>query len=246
MNRIKKLYYLTHIFVRRVLYGICSPFSSPGSVAWLVMRELRYGGIQQNVPRNSVSPHDPRSKNELAVGGMTGGDRMLHHSYAADYSRCLSRFVGKNIVLAEFGILRGTGLAIWCDIFADARVIGFDIDLSHFRNNLDYLKSRGAFESNSPELHEYDQFLDNREYLRGVLSKAKIDVCIDDGLHSEATIIATLDSVLPHLAEDFVYIVEDNDEIYPLLRDRYSQLKVENCGYLTVLLPGTPGGLKRD
>ena len=50
-----------------------------GSVPWLIGAEFRYGGIHRNVPRLRVSSLDPRSREELARGGMIGGDRMLHH-----------------------------------------------------------------------------------------------------------------------------------------------------------------------
>ena len=63
------------------------------------------------------------------------------------------------LIIAEFGILKGTGLAIWCDLFPDARVIGLDIDLGHFEENRSTLERRGAFKQNKPELHEYDQLV---------------------------------------------------------------------------------------
>ena len=92
--------------------------------------------------------------------GMTGGDRMLHHGYGPTYARYLRPFLGgRNLTVAEFGILKGTGLAIWCDLFTDARVIGLDIDLGHFEENRSRLARRGAFKQNRPELHEYDQLI---------------------------------------------------------------------------------------
>ena len=64
---------------------------------------------------------------------MRGGDRMLFNGYAKDYSRYLKSFdCDRRLIVAEFGILRGNGLAIWCDLFPNARVLGFDIDTSHF------------------------------------------------------------------------------------------------------------------
>ena len=76
---------------------------------------------------------------------MMGGDRMLHHGYGPTYARYLQPFVGaRNLTVAEFGILNGTGLAIWCDLFTDARVIGLDIDLSHFEGNRSALERRGG------------------------------------------------------------------------------------------------------
>lgn len=80
------------------------------------------------VSRNKVSPRDHRSHSELSRGGMIGGDRMLHHGYADDYAEFLAPFLGTDPppVVAEFGILRGTGLAIWCDLFPRSRVLGLE------------------------------------------------------------------------------------------------------------------------
>ena len=81
-----------------------------------------------NVARRRVSPRDERTAEQLAFGGMTGGDRMLHHGYGPTYARYLRPFLGGwNLTVAEFGILKGTGLAMWCDLFPDARVILRDV-----------------------------------------------------------------------------------------------------------------------
>src|SRR5690606_14469901 len=128
---------------------------------------------------------------------------------------------GAPVTLAEFGILRGTGLAIWCDLFPTSRVIGLDIDLSHARENFPHLESLGTFTHNQPELPEYDQFVDNAAYLGEILGGAKLDVVMDDGFHSTDSILTTVESVRPHLAEDFVYLIEDNPRVHRALRARY-------------------------
>ena len=45
-----------------------------------------------------------------------------------------------NITLVEIGILQGTGLAIWCDVFPKADVYGLDFKLEYFERNLQNLK----------------------------------------------------------------------------------------------------------
>ena len=189
------------------------------------------------MPRNKVSPNDPRTAEQLATGGMIGGDRMLHHGYAKHYSKGLMPFLTKDSkpVIAEFGILKGNGLAIWCELFKHSRVLGFDIDLQHISKNRAYLESRGAFESNQPELHEYDQFLDNVEYLGKVLDGDKIDICIDDGFHSNESILMTIQSVAPYLSEKFIYIVEDNADVHKEIRRIYPDYIVINDGEITLM-----------
>jgi hypothetical protein len=154
--------------------------------------------------------YDQRKPEQLSLGGMTGGDRMLHHGYAPRYAQFLAPFVGeKQLTVAEFGVLKGTGLAIWCDLFPDARVIGFDIDLTHVRENRDFLVSKGAFTKNEPELQKYDQLVDGSGRLQTVLCDSKLDVVIDDGLHFIEAIVTTWRSVQPFLAAKFVYFIED-------------------------------------
>lgn len=63
---------------------------------------------------------------------MSGGDRMLHHRYGYMFAHNLAPSISQiDLTLAEFGILKDTGLAICCDLLLAARVIGFDIDFRH-------------------------------------------------------------------------------------------------------------------
>ncbi len=209
-----------------------------GSEEWLVRAEKRFGGRVVNVPRRKVSPFDPRSEEQIKKGGMVGGDRMEWHGYATVYSRFLAKFLRSRFcsgTLVEVGILKGTGLAIWCDLLPDWRIIGLDIDLSHFNANLADLKRRGAFKRNSPECFEFDQLYHDTDKLGSILEGDHVDIVIDDGLHSNEAILTTLDSIMPHLANEFVYFVEDNPNIYETLGHLYSQFRVHPYGALTVI-----------
>ena len=135
----------------------------------------------------------------------------------------------------EVGILKGTGLAIWCDLFKDGRVLGLDIDLSHTLGNLENMKRKGAFKNNLPELHHFDQFLDNTDYLRNILHGDKINVLIDDGHHSNKAILTTLNSAFPFLAKKFVYIIEDNAFVHEEIRKIHPQLQINNYKSLTII-----------
>ena len=209
-----------------------------GSATWLIKTELAYGGLVTDVARLKVSPLDRRTAKELAAGGMTGGDRMLHHGYAQTYARFLRPFVGEDgLTVAEFGILKGTGLATWCDLFPGSRVLGFDIDLGHFRSNEGRLRRLGAFRR-LPEVHEYDQLVDGSAVLANILGGRSLDVVIDDGLHSLDSILTTWRSVRPHLSRRFVYFIED----YPGLLERCgSEFAGFDChaeGMMTVISAG--------
>jgi hypothetical protein len=136
----------------------------------------------------------------------------------------------------EIGILKGSGLAMWCDLFPTARVIGVDIDLSHTRDNWPALERLGAFRHNQPELHEFDQLEERApERLREILGVDRIDLAIDDGLHSEAAIMNTLRAALPLMANPFVYFIEDNYTVHNTIRQSYPHLSMVNDWQLTVL-----------
>src|SRR4030042_4542522 len=126
--KINKIMKRALLQVRKRYYLSKYSMLSPGTIEWLVGTEIKYGGIETNVPRNKVSPKDPRTKEQLSRGGMVGGDRMLHHGYAKKYSEYLLPYVKKDtpLTVTEFGILKGTGLSIWCDLFQNARILGLD------------------------------------------------------------------------------------------------------------------------
>lgn len=228
-HSVKKRYYLSKY-----------PVSSLGTVEWLVGTELRYGGVVSDVRINRVSPKDPRTKEQIRRRRMVGGDRMLHHGYAKKYSEYLLPYVkmSKSVTLAEFGILKGTGLAIWCDLFPSSRILGLDIDLGNIQSNMENLVNLGAFEENTPELYEFDQFTDNTEYLKTILKDDRVDICIDDGFHSNESILSTMKSVMPYLAKKFVYFVEDNKDVHNPIRALYPDLVVDRKNSLTVVSKG--------
>ena len=204
----------------------------------LVELENKYGGYQSGVPRRQVSPSDPRPAEKVFDGGMIGGDRMSpdRHNYAPVYARHLKGRIDKPVVLVEFGILTGTGLAMWAELLpAGSRIIGFDIDLSHFSDNRDDLERLGAFQNNPVETYELDQFVDNTELLSEVLGGDYVDIVIDDGCHFDNAIMQTLLSVWPFLAAGFVYFIEDNRRVHDQIRPAFPKLTVENHDMITVL-----------
>src|SRR5262245_21785131 len=98
-------------------------------VDWLVATEKRFGGYTGVLKRRKISIHDPRTPDELRQGGREGGDRMSasYHGYAPKYAEYLADFVSdrdRKLTIIEVGVLRGTGLAIWSDLFPRARLIG--------------------------------------------------------------------------------------------------------------------------
>ena len=167
---------------------------------------------------------------------------MLHHGYGEQYSQHLGNFVlnlQARLTICEFGIFKGQGLAIWCDLFPNSRCIGFDIDCSAFENNLSNLIRLGAFQNNEPEVHVYDQYIYSPEYLEKILCGDRIDICIDDGNHSDESILTTIRSAIPHLNEEFVYFVEDNSNVHREISPLFPHCNVHTYGLMTVVEPSS-------
>lgn len=183
------------------------PFARPRSAMWLRGLERRYAS--ERVVAIAAPQANAISSRKIHFGG----DRMsfVHHNYAPSYAKLLRasfpRAPRLRICLVEIGILRGTGLAIWSDYFPHSRIIGLDHDLSHYEQAKPQLLQRGAFRHTTPEVHTFDAYAPQDPSRFGISS---IDIVIDDGPHTEAAILETAKVLAPLLAENFLYIIEDN------------------------------------
>ena len=189
-RRLRKRY--GHLLKRYA--SLCGSFYQPGTANWLIEREIRYGGFVSGVPRQRISEFEPRDM----PPGIIGGDRFSppHHNYGRVYQRHLARFLSNrsSVVLIEAGILRGTGLAIWSELFPHGRIIGLDIDLSHFFANFESLIARGGTNNRNYEVHVYDAYVDNRQHFADILQGDIIDIFIDDAAHTDESVLMTFQS----------------------------------------------------
>ena len=208
----------------------------PGSYQWLVLTEAAYGGIQ-------LSAKDQERQTGRQTNGVQGGDRMtpLYHGYGTYYAEFLAPFVNgqQPSILVEVGILNGSGLAIWCDLFQSTRVVGLDIDLENFTKDYPRLVSAGAFSKCEPEAHWFDQLdlFKGTEVLEKLFTKNSIEVVIDDGCHTLESIKLTFKMIQPYLAKNFVYFIEDNYGTYEQMSTIYPQYRWISRGQLTICQP---------
>src|SRR5690606_19043130 len=88
--------------------------------------ETKYaGGINLKLKPVKPSPLDTVPNPQSVFDGhrMQAEGNPRVHNYAPTYAENLPDTESR-IVIVELGILRGVGLAVWCDLFPNARVIG--------------------------------------------------------------------------------------------------------------------------
>lgn len=173
------------------------------------------------------SAHHDGSRNAHNLGG----DKARTNGYAPAYEDLLEgREPG---IFVELGVFQGTSLAVWCDLFPQARVIGLDIEPGRFQ--YERLVAAGAFSRNWPRLAEWDAYLpmaDELEKLAGGL----IDVFVDDGPHTKTAILRTAQAVKPLMAEGSVYVVEDHEEGARFLKEVFHEAEIRQYGRLNAAL----------
>lgn len=165
-----------------------------------------------------------------------GGDKMasLRNGYARSYARLLASRLNRTQTLVELGVFQGVSLALWCDLFPEATIIGLDIDFARFDSHRTALVERGAFSSNAPLLTLFDAFVPDSSPLIDELSGRSIDVFVDDGPHHIEAIVATAKVVVPLMGPDSLYVVEDQSKALEPLREAFPALGFRMEGPLVV------------
>ena len=127
------------------------------------------------------------------------------HLYNLEYEPEMEKRRNDSIKILEIGIFKGTSLNAWHEYFPNAEIYGIDI--------FTRLKP-----SDVPALA-----LDRVHYLKGDSTNASItkmiadawgkdirfDYIIDDGLHTPDANRLTFNHIIPYLAEDGVFYIED-------------------------------------
>lgn len=166
------------------------------------------------------------------------------NAYAQHYATILDRWIGHGPSLVELGAFRGSGLAVWCDLFPDGEIVGLDVRLEHFFQNLPVLRSRGAFAANIPTVLEFDAYAPDTSGLEAKLGERPIDIFIDDGPHKEVPSLRTAGQMRALMAPRFTYVVEYVNSIYSGLHDIFAGCEIEQVAKGLVVI--TEGVSPRD
>lgn len=194
-----------------------------GAPGWLIRTEQTYSPVRDRA-RATNSRLSPRRRLVNSGGDKMGFDR---NGYAPAYAQLLGPWLGQAPTLVELGAFRGSGLALWCDLFPDGRVIGLDVALDHFHGNVAALRARGAFAAGVPAVLLFDAYAPDTSGLVRELAGRPIDIFIDDGPHKEVPSRLTAERIRPLLADRFLYVVEDVDEVYGFLADVFPGCDVQ-------------------
>lgn len=120
------------------------------------------------------------------------GDKGTAHDYLPTYQREITRTTG--VTLLEIGVYAGHSIAMWDAYLTDSTVIGIDIDLSRVTfKDIDVRLCDGT----SPA------------QVADALPSLTYDYVIDDGSHTLADQIASLDVFLPLMRPGGRYFIED-------------------------------------
>jgi Methyltransferase domain len=98
----------------------------------------------------------------------------------------------------EIGISHGCSLRMWRDYFPNAQIVGIDSNKACL------------FADDRIQCYAADQY-NELELLAAVYAvrKPKFDLIVDDGSHEPAHQIFSAQVLLPYLADDGVYVIED-------------------------------------
>lgn len=122
------------------------------------------------------------------------------HNYTPAYHKLLGHRRDQVRRVLEVGVNAGCSLRMWEEYFPIARIVGFDI------------RENSLFTAGRIECHYADQ--GDRESLVAAVQAAgggPFDLIVDDGSHQAPHQIVTAETLLPLLAADGVFVIEDID-----------------------------------
>jgi len=126
-----------------------------------------------------------------------------HTTYFDSYDYFFDTYRDKDITFVEIGILDGGSLFMWRDYFgSNARIIGVDLN-----------PEAKKWEKEGFEIYIGSQSDKNfwKEFVNDV---GEIDIVLDDGGHTYSQQIITTESLLPHIKDGGLIVVEDTHTSY--------------------------------
>ena len=130
-------------------------------------------------------------------GHLIAGDTC--HQYTSAYHELFKNRREQVQNVLEIGINYGCSLRMWQDYFPNAQIIGLDSNEECLRNYGERVRCFAADQYNERDLMA----------VLDVLAPVRFDLIVDDASHVDEHQIFSAQCLLPHLAKDGYYIVED-------------------------------------
>ena len=123
---------------------------------------------------------------------------LKNDTYFQVYEEIFSKYVGKEITFVEIGVLHGGSLFMWKEYFGEkARIIGIDLNSK----------------AKELEKHGFEIYIGSQSdesFWNDFFNKVgKIDILLDDGGHSNAQQIITLDQAINNTNDNGLIVTED-------------------------------------
>jgi tRNA A58 N-methylase Trm61 len=146
----------------------------------------------------------------------------------------LKELPGESTVL-EIGVLKGTGLFLWALAKPDGRIVGLDHNLANVQSNWENLKRNAGTIVNTPEIYEFDCYFPNESKLGDFFLPNEIRLVIDDGPHTVEAVCTVARALLPFLAEDCWYLIEDTPQAFEAFKNciPVKNAKLHTSGLIT-------------
>ena len=128
--------------------------------------------------------------------------------YLSIYSELFTRFLSKPVKILEIGVQHGGSLRLWENFFGSGLLQWTGIDINPQCESLNQVQ-------NNSRHRVFIGSQDDPEFLSHVaLKRGPFDIIIDDGSHLSAHIIKSFESLVPHVADEGLFIIEDVHATY--------------------------------
>ena len=126
------------------------------------------------------------------------------HNYAVHYDKLFTPLREKCIDLIEIGVGGGEGIRMWLKYFSKALIFG--VDNQHGTNSWD---TSGKTPDDRYTFAHGDQCSDSFWIDFSHENGTNWDIVIDDGLHSNVSVITSFMALWPHVKKGGFYAIED-------------------------------------
>ena len=126
-----------------------------------------------------------------------------HSTYFNVYDKLFSKYIDKEFTFIEIGIFQGGSLFMWRDYFGDkARIIGIDIN-------------EGAKKWQKEGFEIFIGSQSDPKFWENLFNEVgDVDVILDDGGHEFDHQIINCESVIPHINDGGLLVIEDTHTSY--------------------------------